>query len=318
MSSPSQPLLGVRELSKSYKGGTLANDRLDFEIESGEVFGLLGPNGAGKTTLVKQIIGLLRPTSGAIVLDGYDLVAQPAAARQLCSFLPQGSLPIDSFKLGEVVDLIGRIRGGDRATVRERGRRLIDALELQEWERSPGHKLSGGVRRLAGFVMATVWPGRLVILDEPTNDIDPLRRRLLWKEVRRLGREGIAVLLVTHNVLEAEQSVDRLAVIDQGRILAQGTASALKAQERGRLRLQVSLVPGSDSPETPAFAQQRLRLGRRLLLQIDEADAGEAIHWARALVERSEAEEYALAASTLEDVYIRLIGREDALDGDEA
>jgi ABC-type multidrug transport system ATPase subunit len=120
-------------------------------------------------------------------------------------------------------------------------------------------KLSGGVQRLAGFAMAIVWPGRLVILDEPTNDVDPLRRRRLWQLIRRLGNDGTAVLLVTHNVLEAEQVVDRLVIIDEHR-------------------------------------------------------AGEAIQWAQSMVARGSVEEYSLAATSLEDVCLRLIGRDDALE----
>jgi ABC-2 type transport system ATP-binding protein len=308
------PTLAVAELSKRYRGDVLANDRIDLEIGRGEVFGLLGPNGAGKTTLVKQIIGLLKPTRGSITLEGHDLVADPAMARQLCSFLPQGALPIDPFRPTEVVELLGRIRGGDHAAVRQRAATLFDALELQEWTNTLGAKLSGGVRRLVGFVMAAAWPTSLVILDEPTNDVDPLRRRLLWKQIRRLGSEGATILLVSHNVLEAEQAVDRLAVIDQGRIIAQGTPSSLKAEDRHLLRLQVNLSPGAQSPELPTFVRDHTRLGRRLHLLIEEREAAEAIQWARPLMANGTAEEYALGATTLEDAYIRLIGREDALD----
>lgn len=306
--------LVVRQLSKRYPGGVLANDGIDLNVRAGEVFGLLGPNGAGKTTLVKQIIGLLKPTAGSIALDGQDLVAEPARARQLCAYLPQGALPIESFTLREVIELVGRIRGGDRRSVRRRADELIAALELDEWRDTMGVKLSGGVRRLVGFIMASVWPAPLVILDEPTNDVDPLRRRLLWKQIRRLGEEGAAVLLVTHNVLEAEQSVDRLAVIDQGRLVAQGTPSSLKAHERKSLRLQLHLVPGVDLPKPPAFARRHLRLGRCWHLLIDESDATQAVPWARSQMEAGVAEEYALGATTLEDAYIRLIGRADALD----
>jgi ABC-2 type transport system ATP-binding protein len=306
--------LAITNLSKRYPGGLLANDRVDLRIGRGEVLGLLGPNGAGKTTLVKQIIGLLKPTSGSIVLDGHDLVADPALARRLCAYLPQGALPLSSFRPSEVVDLVGRIRGGDRRSVRRRAAELLEALELDDWTGTFGARLSGGVKRLVGFVMTAVWPVSLVILDEPTNDVDPLRRRLLWKQVRRLASEGSTVLLVTHNVLEAEQAVDRLAVMDHGRIIAEGSPASLRARSRHRLRLQLDLPPGADSPELPALVRDHVRLGRRLHLAIDEPDAVEAIHWARSLAEDGRAEEYALGGSTLEDVYIRLIGREDALE----
>jgi ABC-2 type transport system ATP-binding protein len=312
--SPNAGTLSIRGLSKRYRGDTLANDCIDLEFQRGEVFGLLGPNGAGKTTLVKQIVGLLGPTEGSITFDGQDLVRNPEIARRLVSYLPQGSLPIDSFTLRQVVDLVGRIRGGEREAVRRRADQLIEALELEPWIDVIGFKLSGGVRRLVGFVMASVGPASLVILDEPTNDVDALRRRLLWKQIHRLGEEGASVLLVTHNVLEAEQAVDRLAVIDRGRIIAQGTPSSLKAPDRHRLRLRVNLAPGTDPPELPGFAHGQTCIGRRLHLLVDEKDAAVAIQWARSSIDHGIAEEYALGATNLEDVYIRLIGRDDALD----
>ncbi len=148
-------------VTKSYDNGkTLANDGITITVEPGEVYGLLGPNGAGKSTLVKQVIGLLKPTSGSITLGPVDLVADPDAARQLCSYLPQAPVPIDSFKLKEAVHLGGLIRGGPNTEVRQRGEELIEKLQLAEWRDTVGSKLSGGVRRLVGFLMVTVWPGR--------------------------------------------------------------------------------------------------------------------------------------------------------------
>jgi len=306
--------LRIEGLTKRYAGGLLANDGIDLTVRPGEVFGLLGPNGAGKTTLVKQIVGLLAPSAGRIALDGHDLVRDPATARERVAYLPQGALPIDSLRAGEAIELVGRIRGGDRASVRRRTAELIASLELGSWSRQVGMRLSGGVRRLIGFVMTCVRPGALVILDEPTNDVDPLRRRLLWKEIGRLAHRGVSVLLVTHNVLEAEQAVDRLAVIDGGRIVAEGTPSSLKAADRRRLRVRVNLTPGSGAPPLPRFVRRHTRLGRRLHLLIDVGDAVAAIGWAGTLMDEGVAEEYALGAVTLEDVYIRLIGRDDALD----
>jgi len=214
--------LQVTDLRKVSGRGAVANDGISLRVEPGEVYGLLGPNGAGKSTLVKQVIGLLRPTSGQIALGPHDLVAAPHVARQLCCYLPQAQMPIDALRAAEAIELGGMIRGADRRTARERTRELLEALDLGEWRRTPGARLSGGVRRLVGFVMVAVHPGRVVILDEPTNDVDPLRRRLLWQQGRRLADDGSAVVLVTHNVLEAEKAVDRLAIVDRGRTWPRG------------------------------------------------------------------------------------------------
>jgi ABC-2 type transport system ATP-binding protein len=295
----------VDGLSK-YFGGLAANDNITLRVEPGEVYGLLGPNGAGKSTLVKQTIGLLRPTSGHILLGPFDLVADPDAARQLCSYLPQAQMPIDSFRAREAIELAGRIRGGSPVEVRERTAALIAALDLGEWQNAIGRALSGGVKRLVGFCMATVCPGRVVILDEPTNDVDPRRRRLMWEQIRALGSHGCAVLLVTHNVLEAEKSVDRLAVIHKGRLVAEGTPSSLKAADRSQLRLHVMLAPGTETPALPPWAGPPVRVGNNLVTTIAEADASVGITWAMALTDAGVAEEYALGAMTLEDAYIRL------------
>jgi ABC-2 type transport system ATP-binding protein len=247
-----------------------------------------------------------------MALGGHDLVADPDAARQLCSYLPQAPMPIDSFRTHEAIRLTGEIRGGDRAAIAERGDRLIEALQIEEWRDTLGTKLSGGVRRLVGFIMVTVVPGRVVILDEPTNDVDPLRRRLLWEQIRQLGEMGAAVFLVTHNVMEAEKAVDRLAIISDGELVAEGTPSSLKIADRGCLRLQVMLSPGVATPELPPLVREHSRVGNNLLAVIDEDRAGDGIAWARRLMGDGTAEEYALGAITLEDAYIRLTGHTSA------
>ena len=302
-------------VTKVYDGTVRANDAITLHVQPGEVYGLLGPNGAGKSTLVKQVIGLLKPTAGQIRLGPFDLVADPGAARQLCSYLPQAPMPIDSFRVREVIELTGRIRGGGRAAVRRRAADLIEALDIGEWAGAMGQRLSGGIRRLVGFSMVTVWPGRVVILDEPTNDVDPLRRRLLWEQIRLLGRQGCSVFLVTHNVMEAEKSVDRLAIIDSGRLIAEGTPSSLKSGDRGHLRLQVMLAPGASTPVLPPWIRHHVRAGHNLVAAIDESDAASGIGWAAGLIGAGAAEEYALGATTLEDVYIRLTGHSSADDG---
>jgi ABC-2 type transport system ATP-binding protein len=305
----------ARDVTKVF-GDLRANNGITLQVRPGEVYGLLGPNGAGKTTLVKQIIGLLKPTSGALNLGPHDLVEDPDAARQLCSYLPQAQMPIDSFKARDVIKLTGMIRGGDPEVVLERTDQLIDELDIAEWAETLGMKLSGGIKRLVGFAMVSVWPGRVVILDEPTNDVDPRRRRLLWEQVRRLGDQGASVLLVTHNVLEAEKSVDRLAIINDGRLIAEGTPSSLKAEDRGRLRLQLMMVPGLPTPHVPSFVEHHTRVGNNVMNVISETDATQGIHWAQQLMDDNIAEEYALAATTLEDVYIRLTGHTSD-NGDE-
>ena len=299
-------LLAVSAVSKQYPGGLLANDGVDLGIRAGEVFGLLGPNGAGKTTLVGQVLGLLAPTSGSIHIDGVDVVADPGAARRLCSYQPQGDVPVRGLTPIEAVTLAGRLRGGDQAVMRARGAELLERLDLGAWS-SSRRPLSGGVARLVGFCMAAVSPGRVVVLDEPTNDVDPLRRKLLWALVRELADGGAAILLVTHNVLEAERCVDRLAIMNGGRIVASGTPAALRAQVGGGLRMELVVDPGRVPPPTPACLRRPFLMGSRVVAEVDPNDVPGAVAWAIEARGHDRIAEFLLVPVSLEDVYARSV-----------
>lgn len=307
-------LLEINQLCKVYRGGVKANDNISLSVREGEVFGLLGPNGAGKTTVVNQIIGLTVPTSGSISIAGIDVVAKPGYARQACSFQAQTQVPIAGLTAIQAIELVGRIRGGSATRVRQQTSELIDRLEIGEWKDKMGVTFSGGVRRLVAFCMAVVMPGRIVILDEPTNDIDPLRRRLLWQEVHNLAEMGSAVLLVTHNVLEAERVVNRLAIIDQGRVIGQGTPATLKESEGESLRLELILEPNTEPPQPPDFLIQSLTSNRRMIGKVGKDHITTAIEWARNLKEEGIVEEFSLGPTTLEDAYIRMVGHLDILE----
>jgi ABC-2 type transport system ATP-binding protein len=312
-------LLRIEELTKVYRTGTRANDRISLAVDDGEVFGLLGHNGAGKTTLVNQVVGLLRPTSGTIRIDGRDLVADPGLARRLCSFQAQAHVPIDGLTPRQAIDLLGQLRGSPAAEVRRRRNALIEGLDLGEWLDVDSARLSGGVRRLVAFAMAAVAPGRLVMLDEPTNDVDPVRRRLLWRRVRDLADGGAAVLLVTHNVIEAERSVDRLAIMDEGRVIAEGSPADLKDRIGAALRLELVMDPGAVVPVSP-FPGSVVPVGNRLMVGVPADGAAQAVAWAESLEQDGLVEEFTLGPATLEDVYVALVGgakeRPAVIEGD--
>jgi ABC-2 type transport system ATP-binding protein len=301
-------LLEIEKLTKVYRGGLRANDGIDLAIESGEVFGLLGHNGAGKTTLVNQVVGLLKPTSGSIRIDGRDMVANPGLARRLCSFQAQAQVPIDGLSPRQAIDLLGQLRGRSRTDVIRRREHLVEVLELGEWLDVDAARLSGGVKRLVAFAMAAVAPGRLVMLDEPTNDVDPVRRRLLWRQVRALADEGAAVLLVTHNVIEAERSVDRLAILDEGRVIAEGTPAMLKAGLGAELRLELVVDPRAVEPPVSPFGRSVVAVGNRVMVGVPIDGAGPAVSWAEMLERAGVVEEFTLGPATLEDVYVALVG----------
>jgi ABC-2 type transport system ATP-binding protein len=162
--------------------------------------------------------------------------------------------------------------------------------------------------------MAAVAPGQVVILDEPTNDVDPVRRRLLWAQVRALADDGAAVLLITHNVVEAERAVDRLAILDHGRVLVEGSPSELKSGLADNLRLELVLEPGAESPRMASFVRRPTRNGHRLLTTVPAQLASEAAAWGQQLKRERAIEEFSLAPATLEDVYVELVGQADALE----
>jgi len=240
------------------------------------------------------------------------MVADPGLARRLCSFQAQAQVPIDGLTPRQAIDLLGQLRGASKADAQYRRGRLVEALDLGEWLDVDASRLSGGVKRLVAFAMAAVTPGRVVMLDEPTNDVDPVRRRLLWRQVRTLADHGAAVLLVTHNVIEAERSVDRLAILDEGRVIAEGTPAELKARLGAALRLELVVDPSMTELPTSPFGGSAVLVGNRFMIGVPSDAAGRAVSWAELLQQAGFVEEYTLGPATLEDVYVALLGGKTA------
>lgn len=258
----------IHDLTKRYRNGTLANDSISLSLEPGEVYGLLGPNGAGKTTLVRQVLGLLKPTSGTIEVNGVDVVKDPGHARKNIGFLPQGQFDMRAVRVAELIHSVARLRGLSGKESRARTEALIERMDLGPFRNTSMHAASGGVRRLAGFAAAVVGGSKLLVLDEPTNDIDPVRRQQLWSLIGEMGQQGTTVLLVTHNLAEAERVIGRLAIIDGGRIIQEGTPSSMRSLVSDRLRLELTtngriaahgaLIPDPHTPGAYVFDQHDL------------------------------------------------------------
>ena len=306
------PVLEVEGLTKRF-GPVVANDQIGLRVAPGQVVGLLGHNGAGKTTLVSQVVGLLHPDGGTIQVAGVDAVADPATARRCVALQPQAQAPLDGLNPRMAIEIAARLRGMGRGDAKAAARTLADELDIGEWfnQRAypEGGGLSGGVRRLTAFAMAAVAQVPLVVLDEPTNDVDASRRRRLWQAVRKLGDEGAGVLLVTHNVAEAERVVDELVVLDNGKVVAAGSPSQLRGASDSDLRLELSLHPnGTDLSahldDLSIPVSRTVRSGRRLLLTLSAADAAAAVAWATTLRSNEHIEGYTLSPVSLEDVYL--------------
>ncbi|WP_159620933.1 ABC transporter ATP-binding protein [Ruania rhizosphaerae] len=305
-------VLRIAGLTRRY-GRVVANDDISLRVRAGEVVGLLGHNGAGKTTLVSQVVGLLKPDAGEIRVGSADAVQNPGAARRHVALQPQAHTPIDGLTPRAAIEIAGRLRGLSSRDARAVAVELAEELDIGPWldQRAlpEGGGLSGGIRRLAGFAMAVAAPTPLLILDEPTNDIDASRRRLLWDAVRRRGDRGSGVLLVTHNVAEAERIVDELVILDRGRLVADGSPARLRGTQDSDLRLELQLPPEGVDPSEDGLGLpvlRRVRTGRRTLLTVAASEAAAAVSWATAHHAQGRIEGFSLAPATLEDAYLAL------------
>lgn len=308
------PAIELSGVSKHYKGGVIANDQVDMAVHAGEIVGLLGHNGAGKTTLVRQVAGLAVPTEGRIRLGQIDPVAEPLLAREMVALQPQQQFPLGSLRFAEAVLLTARLRGASSKSAKRRLGELTDQLQLHDWLTVKGDRLSGGMLRLAMFCMAAAAPAPILVLDEPTNDVDPLRRQLLWEEVRRIADSGTAVLLVTHNVVEAERSVDRIAILDHGSMRFTGTPAELRETSSATgLRLEVVVPPHGGEPQHPLLSFNRI--GRdRWQAEVPADQAPVVLEWSHEQVRDDYLSEYEIGPWGLQDSYLELLGaRHEAL-----
>ncbi|MDQ3957780.1 MAG: ABC transporter ATP-binding protein [Actinomycetota bacterium] len=311
------PAYEVRNLSKVYVSPrVVANDRISCAVNPGEAFGLLGPNGAGKTTLVRQLVGLLKPTSGEIRLFGEALHAGGrGSGRRIgraVAYLPQGATALGELKVAEAISCTGMLRGLGRDPAAAETEELLDALDLDGVAGRQLRKLSGGQRRLVQIGMTLIGRLPVLILDEPTADIDPALRSRIWGLVETRVREGAAVILVTHDVAEAEHVLDRVAIMRAGVVVAAGTPAELKARLSHRTRLEVVVAEGATvDPATLAghvVGETRVH-GRHLSAWVPADDALPALEKVIAAAGLESLEDVRLVTPTLEDVYLEVGGR---------
>jgi ABC-2 type transport system ATP-binding protein len=246
------PAIEAEGLEREFKGGIRAVDGVDLRVERGEVYGFLGPNGAGKSTTVRILATLLRPTAGHARVAGRDVVAEPAAVRRAIGVALQDAA-IDPYMTGrELLHLQSVLHGIARRPGRARADELLERVGLVRAADRRVGTYSGGMRRRLDLALALVHVPEVLFLDEPTTGLDPVSRLTLWEEVRRLNREsGISVFLTTQYLEEADQLAERVGIIDDGRIVAEGTPAALKA-ELGDPTLTVTLADAATEPEATA------------------------------------------------------------------
>jgi daunorubicin resistance ABC transporter ATP-binding subunit len=295
-------------------GEVVALDGLDLAVPAGTVFGLLGPNGAGKTTLVRILATLLAPNSGRAAVLGYDVVREPLAVRRRIGLAGQFAAVDEELTGRENVEMIGRLC---RLPASEMRRRVADVLERFELGEAADRRVasySGGMRRRLDLAAGLIGRPPVVLLDEPTTGLDPRSRQELWRIVDELRRDGTTVLLTTQYLEEADRLAQRIAVVDRGRIAAQGTAAELKAAV-GATILSVRLVHRAAAHDAAAVLA---RLGAAEQPHVDAADGevrlavddpGASAEAVRRLDARGlEIASVELHQPTLDDVFLTLTG----------
>jgi len=224
------PALKVEKLKKTYSNGLLALDGVSLDVEAGRFFGLLGPNGAGKTTLINSVVSLARPDSGRVEVFGRDAFEEFREARRMIGVSPQ-EINLDKFLTVEETLLYhAGYYGVERKKAEERASEMLERFELTGRREQRVNTLSGGMKRRVLFARALMHDPKILFLDEPTAGVDIELRYKLWEYIRELNRGGLTILLTTHYLEEAEELCEEIALINDGRIAAQGTSAVLKKE----------------------------------------------------------------------------------------
>jgi ABC-2 type transport system ATP-binding protein len=295
-------------------GPTRALDGVDLTIRGGSVYGLLGPNGAGKTTTIRVLTTLLKPTSGQAMVLGHDVSREPAEVRRKVSLTGQYASVDEDLTGHENLVLVSRLMGLAWRDAKQRATELLDAFGLADAAGKQVRTYSGGMRRRIDIAASLVTRPEILFLDEPTSGLDPRSRNQVWELVRRIAAAGTTVLLTTQYLEEADRLAERLAVIDHGRVIAEGTSRDLKASvgsntlhfhlrdpaQRGQAQALVSALLGNGVlPPTDPSA-----------FSIKVADAKAAAECLAALTDAGiQVTEFALGTPSLDDVFFALTGR---------
>ncbi|MCM3880265.1 MAG: ABC transporter ATP-binding protein [Vicinamibacterales bacterium] len=218
--------ISVRDLTRRF-GGFVAVDRVTFDVERGEIFGFLGANGAGKSTTIRMLCGLLKPTSGAALVDGVDVSRNPEQVKQRIGYMSQRFSLYELLTVDQNIQFFGAMYGLNDDQIAVRRKFVIEMAGLAGRENSKARDLAGGWRQRLALGCAILHEPRIVFLDEPTGGVDPVSRRQFWRLIEELSRGGVTVLVTTHYLDEAEHC-HRIAIINAGRLAAIGTSRELK------------------------------------------------------------------------------------------
>jgi ABC-2 type transport system ATP-binding protein len=311
----SGPMIETRDLRRTFKSRRSEVEAVrgvDLSIGAGEIFGFLGPNGAGKTTTLRMLATLLTPTSGEATIAGADLRREPQAVRERIGYVPQGGStdPAETGR-GELV-LQCRLYGMNKSDAQARAAEVLVALDLEAAADRTTNTYSGGMKRRLDVGLGIVHKPSVLFLDEPTTGLDPQARARMWDEIRILRAGGTTVFLTTHYLEEADALADRLAIIDQGKIVAEGTADELKRKVAGDVVTIV--VSGAtehvlEAVRRQSFVREATSEDGVVRLYVDRGETAVPLLLRVLDGEGLEASSIALHRPSLDDVFLLQTGR---------
>lgn len=302
--------ISANNLVKKY-GEVTALDGLSLEVEQGTVFGLLGPNGAGKTTAVRVLTTLLSPDSGTAIVDGVDVVKDPDHAREIMGLSGQNASVDENLTGIENLIMLGRLFRLPKKDAVDRAKDLLDRFNLNDAAKRIVKTYSGGMRRRLDLAASLIAKPNILFLDEPTTGLDPRSRLMMWEVIQNLVNEGTTVLLTTQYLEEADQLAKKIAVIDKGKVIAQGSADELKTQVGGE---RIDVVVSPSQTQAAAQALQSMSSGKVVVegehVQVPVSGGGvKVVEAVRALdIAKIEIKEIQLRRPTLDDVFLSLTG----------
>jgi ABC-type multidrug transport system ATPase subunit len=291
----------IESLSKTYPGMEKpANRDISLQIYQGEIFGILGDNGAGKSTLVRQMVNLLSSSAGRIELFGRSISDYPEFVTTQVGYMPQEAQALNNLSVAEALYFTAHLRGMGRHDARQERDRLLSLWGLDTIRERYSSRLSGGQRRLLRLAVAMAGSPPVLILDEPTNDLDPQRRKIVWDILRKMNQDSaVTIIFITHDAIEAEKIIQRVAIMRDGQFGALGRPRQLKQALDSKLRLELFFDPDGKPSLPPGCDYHVVEPGRWMVLLDSEQVGGVMNHLDLKLLD-----DFRLYSATLEDLYL--------------
>ncbi len=311
-------IIDIQNVKKYFKD-VKAVDGVSLKVKKGELFSILGPNGAGKTTLVRMLTTVLTPTSGNAYIKGHSIKSEKREIVKLIGVCPQDIVIYDILRAEENVEFVAHMHGISNKEAKEKAKILLEEFGIagrKTWSKN----FSGGMKRRLNLAMALVFDPEILFLDEPTAGLDPQARRLVWDYIRELKNKDITIILMTHDMVEADSLSDRVAIIDRGKIIAQGTPTELKEKHGSDNVLEISFIEQIDLNivknslgKIPFVTNSKEinKKGRKTLLISFKGGLKEFIHILQSGIINNidEVENMKFRQNSLEDVFLNLTGK---------